>query len=185
MIRLLLVGLLSAVSWLGIETAIVSSQESDPDDNVVCPTDLETLTALLLEDIPGYANRVIQRADLLSDEKQIDTYVIIAGQPEFAPLSLAPGWYDDPATNPEPPQQVFFTTLERQYLDNKVFTVENYYWLFLAQTSDGWRMNLLYTRLGSPLAAVPPRPPLEVSEGIVGQAVHLWLRDCRAGAIRR
>ena len=29
----------------------------------------------------------------------------------------------------------------------------------------------------------PPTPPRETSEGIIGQAVRLWLRDCRAGAI--
>lgn len=187
--------LLSALGWFGSShlnahftshrpTQPAMAQARQPQTNASCPADLQELTALLVQDLPGYANRVIQRAAILPESAEIDVYVIIAGQPEFEPLSLGPGQYSDSTTDPEPPEQVFFTTLERQYLDNRVFITQNYHWLFLTQTNDGWRMVLLYTRLGSP-TSTPPRPPLETSDSIIGQAVRLWLRDCRAGTLSR
>ena len=148
-----------------------------------CPQDVQVLANRLLQDLPGYANRVIQRAALLSEPAEMDVYVIVAGRPEFEPLSLAQGQNGPIDSNP--PEQVFFTTLERQYLENRVITVQNYHWLFLTQTRSGWRMSMIYTRLGSPTETVAPRPPLETSDSIIGQAVKLWLRDCRAGTTRR
>ncbi|MGF1481802.1 MAG: hypothetical protein ACFB4I_20355 [Cyanophyceae cyanobacterium] len=156
----------------------------DQELRTTCPSDIQLLIDRLLQDLPGYANRVIQRAALFR-EPEMDVYVIVAGRPEFEPLTLGPEQYKDSAVDPNPPQQVFFTTLERQYLENRVVTVQNYHWLFLTQTSTGWRMALIYTRLGSPTESVSPRPPLETSDSIIGQAVKLWLRDCRAGALRR
>ena len=177
---------LEVVSIHSVSSAhkLVSATEAIPDSTLSCPADVRTLTDLLLQDLPDYANRVIQRAAILPEAAEIDVYVLTAGRPEFEPLSLGPGVYEDTLTDPKPPLQVFFTTLERQYLDEGVVTVQNYHWLFLTETSSGWRMALLYTRLGSPSATSPPRPPLETSEGIIGQAVSLWLRDCRAGKIR-
>ena len=196
--KLTVLVLLSAFSWFGsshlsahkishrqTQRAIAQAEAPKPRTNASsCPADLKALTALLVQDLPSYANRVIQRAAILPESAEIDTYVIVAGQPEFEPLSLGPGQYSDSTTEPEPPEQVFFTTLERQYLDNRVFITQNYHWLFLTQTDDGWRMALLYTRLGSP-SNTPPRPPLETSDSIIGQAVRLWLRDCQAGTLRR
>lgn len=182
------------MAWLGNFTQSLASgvqtnsesaiAQATPNSTFSCPADIKTLTAQLLQDLPGYANRVIKRADILPDAVEMDVYVIVAGQAEFEPLSLGPGQYEDTTTDPKPPEQVFFTTLERQYLDEKVVTTQNYHWLFLSETDSGWRMALLYTRLGSPSKAVPPRPPLETSDGIIGQAVRIWLRDCRAGALR-
>ena len=197
--KLTLLALLSALSWLGGSQSLsaqlkisyrqtqpaIAEEARQPRTNAsACPADLKPLTDLLVQDLPSYANRVIQRAAILPESAEIDTYVIVAGQPEFEPLSLGPGQYSDSKTEPEPPEQVFFTTLERQYLDNRVFITQNYHWLFLTQTDDGWRMALLYTRLGSP-SNTPPRPPLETSDSIIGQAVRLWLRDCQAGTLRR
>ena len=190
--------LLSSLGWFGsshlsaqfdshrqTQRAIAQAEAYQPRTNAsTCPADLKALTALLVQDLPSYANRVIQRAAILPESAEIDTYIIVAGQPEFEPLGLGPGQYSDSTTDPEPPEQVFFTTLERQYLDNRVFITQNYHWLFLTQTDDGWRMALLYTRLGSP-SNTPPRPPLETSDSIIGQAVRLWLRDCQAGTLRK
>jgi hypothetical protein len=90
-------------------------------------------------------------------------------------------------------QQVFFTTLERQYWRNQMVSLQNYHWLFLVQNQDGWYLGLLYSSLGrypsgdGPLSPVAsqraPTPPEESSDGIIGQAIRLWLRDCRAGAV--
>ncbi|MBE9152283.1 hypothetical protein, partial [Coleofasciculus sp. LEGE 07092] len=151
-----------------------------------CPADVETLTSLLLQDLPSYANRVMQRSRRL--ERAVDqfSYVIVAGRPEFKPLTLGPGVYEPPAptADVEPPQQVFFTTLERQYQKDKAVEFQNFHWLFLVQTDTGWRLAMMFTRIGSSALGRPPMPPRESSQGVIGRAVSLWLRDCRAGAIQ-
>ena len=153
---------------------------------ISCPADLETLTSLLLRDLPGYANRVIQQTRRVNRTVTSSSYVLLAGRPEFEPLTLGPGEYTPPnaGVNPEPPQQLFFTTLERQYLSGKASEIQLYHWLFLTHTSDGWRLAIMFSQLGSSAPNRPPTPPRESSKGIMGQAVSLWLRDCRAGAIR-
>lgn len=153
---------------------------------ISCPADLETLTSLLLRDLPGYANRVIQQTRRVNRTVTSSSYVLLAGRPEFEPLTLGPGEYTPPnaGVNPEPPQQLFFTTLERQYLSGKASEIQLYHWLFLSRTSDGWRLAIMFSQIGSSAPNRPPTPPRESSKGIVGQAVSLWLRDCRAGAIR-
>ncbi len=152
-----------------------------------CPTDVEMLTAEMLRDLPSYANRIIQLSrhrGTTSDYTSL--YIIIAGRPEFAPLSLGPGKYNptDSAADLKPPQQVFFTTLERQYRDGKVAELENYHWLFLTYTKEGWQLAMIYSQFGSYPATTPPTAPQESSNGIIGQAIRIWLRDCRAGNIK-
>ena len=151
-----------------------------------CPADVETLTARLLKDLPSYANRVIQRSRRLNRIGDSFSYVVVAGRPEFEPLNLGPGEYTpaNPATEVEPPKQVFFTTLERRYQSGKAINTQLYHWLFLTQTTGGWRLVLIFSRIGSSVPGRPPTPPRESSNGIIGQAVSTWLRDCRAGVIR-
>jgi hypothetical protein len=152
-----------------------------------CPEDVETLMELLLRDLPSYANRVMRRSRILDNpDDDYDRSLILAGKPEFEPLSLSPVSVSqvgelDPL---EPPQQVFFTTLERIQHENRLYRVQSYYWLFLTDTDSGWRLALLYASLGSSNQARPSLPPRENSNGIVGRAIQLWLKDCRAGAIR-
>ena len=192
-------GLLAAMSWLGIQWELVSTQLPKTNNTILrtslvrieqqatknnssnCPADLETLTSLLLKDLPSYANRVIQRTRRRNRSVDLFSYVIVAGKPEFEPLSLGPGQYTSvvPAAESQPPQQVFFTTLERQYSNGKVIERENYHWLFLTQTPSGWRLAMVFTRLGSTSKEHPPLPPRETSNGVIGQAVRLWLRDYR------
>lgn len=152
----------------------------------VCPEDIKTLTALLLKDLPSYSNRVIQRSRRLSRTND-RFYVVLAGHPEFEPLPLNPGQFPSftPAIDQTPPQQVFFTTLERHYRGGKAVESKLYHWLFLTQTPDGWRLVFMFSQVGDSVPGSPPTPPLESSNGIVGQAVSNWLRDCRAGVIRR
>jgi len=151
-----------------------------------CPADVETLTSQLIRDLPSYANRVIQRVRRLNRTVDSFSYVLVAGKPEFAPLSLGPGQYSSAASvaDVEPPKQVFITTLERQYLGGKAIESQHYHWLFLTQTPSGWRLALMFSRIGSSSPGRSPTPPRESSKGVIGQAVTLWLRDCRAGAIR-
>lgn len=152
---------------------------------VACPEDIEALTALLLKDLPSYANRVIQRSRPLSRTND-RFYVVVAGRPEFEPLPLNPSQSPSftPATDQTPPQQIFFTTLERRYVGGKAVESQLYHWLFLTQTPSGWRLALMFSQIGASAPGRPPTPPQESSNGIVGQAVSNWLRDCRARAIR-
>jgi hypothetical protein len=147
-----------------------------------CPTDLETLTDLLLKDIPSYANRVIQRARKTNRTVDLFSYVIIAGRPEFEPLQLNSLEYHP--LFPDTSQQVFFTTLERQYTDDQALKIQHYHWLFLTKTENDWRLVTVFSQIGSPQANHPPLPPRETSTGIIGQTINLWLRDCHGGTLR-
>lgn len=146
-----------------------------------CPEDLRQLTALLLEDLPGYANRVIQRTQDLNQAAGIENYIITASEAEFEPLNL-PRLQYNPIDDTDP-EQVFFTILERQYIDNQIVDIQTYHWLFLTQTDSGWRTVLMFSRFGNSIEDKPPTPPRETTNGIIGRAVQLWLRDCRAGRI--
>lgn len=176
-LKLLLLGLITVASWHAVQPQAISLQPSS------CPADLKTLTNLLIKDLPGYANRVIQRVRKLDRPVYLSTYVIVAGRAEFKPLPLVSRQYNP--ILPDTSEQVFFTTLERRYSQNKVIEAQNYHWLFLTRSQDGWRLAMVYTQFGSPSKDEPPTPPQETSDGVIGQAVRLWLRDCRAGAIKQ
>lgn len=147
-----------------------------------CPTEVEPLVKLMLRDLPGYANRVSNR--LKTTDAGLRSYVVLAGRPEFEPLPLAPEPIADANDPPEKPQQVFITTLERQYQGNQFTSLQEYHWLFLAKTSEGWYLALSFTRTGGYPAKQPPTPPRDSSDGVIAQAIRRWLRDCRAGAVR-
>jgi hypothetical protein len=151
-----------------------------------CPTDLETLTALLLRDLPSYANRISQRARRRSQTDSLYSSVILAGYPEYEPLTLGPGEYTPatPGSAIEPPQQVFLTTLERQYTGKKTIELQLFHWVFLVNTNSGWQLATMYSRIRPSPPGSLPTPPFESSNGIIGQGVRTWLRDCRAGYIR-
>lgn len=139
-----------------------------------CSQDFEPLTTRLLSDIPSYANRVMQRS---RSGRDYLTYVQLAGRADFQPLSL--GGNEDGET-----RQVFFTTLEQQFTGDRALTRQHYHWLFLTPTDAGWAMVYLFTRFGEGDPQAEPMPPRETSNGIIGQAITLWLRDCQAGALR-
>jgi hypothetical protein len=148
-----------------------------------CPQNLEPLVNRLLQDLPTYTELVAARSlDLRAGRDSPFGTVITASQPDYQPIELTDTPYGD---SPRQVQQVFFTTLERQYWQGEAFSLQNYHWLFLAEASNGWYLSQMYSSIGSyPADALDaPSPPQESSEGIVGQAVTLWLRDCRAGAV--
>jgi hypothetical protein len=147
-----------------------------------CPAAVETLMAGLVRDVPSYANRVASR-QLGVNEAEFGT-VLVAGRAEFEPLDISDRLFDSGRYDPDTIQQVFFTTLERQYTETEQVQVQQFHWLFLTQADDGWRLVLMFSRLGVVGDELrPPTPPEESSNGVIGQAVRLWLRDCRAGAL--
>ena len=146
-----------------------------------CPTDPKILTERLLEDLPDYGNRVLKRTQDDHYAAGIDTYIIVAGQPEFEPLNLPQIKYHP--TKPKDVEQIFFTTLERQYQNKQKIEREAYHWLFVTMADDGWYLVTMFSRFGDAAKNTPPAPPIESSKGIVGQAISLWLRDCRQSAI--
>lgn len=162
------------------ETTIRASNSSSPtstETSKSCPTDLVSLTALLIREIPDYSNRVIQRTQDEHQQANIDTYVIAAGKPEIEPLNLPQIKYGE--AKDDTPRQIFFTTLERQYTNNKIIERQTYHWLFVTLTDSGWYPVTMFSRFGNATKNTPPTPPQESSNGIIGQAVNLWLRDCR------
>ncbi|WP_366511435.1 hypothetical protein, partial [Moorena sp. SIO4A1] len=158
----------------------------EPSPDQTCSVEVETLTSLLLKDLPSYANRVIQRARRSDSTVDNFSYVIVAGKPEFEPLPLK-SFQSTTVPNPtdsEALQQIFLTTLERKYFKDKAVELQNYHWLFLTKSSDGWRLVMIFSRIGSVSEGKLPTPPRESTNGVIGQAVKTWLRDCRAGTIR-
>ncbi len=142
-----------------------------------CPADLETLVDLLLQDLPSYANRVIVRSHFSPNTNTPPGYalpqIILAGRPEFEPLPLN---FEDAL--PENASQVFITTLERQYRGGKRVEIQQYHWLFLTKTENGWELAKLVSRFGT---AADIHPLLsQDSESEIAEAIRLWLRDCRA-----
>lgn len=179
-----------ALTTGGIPTAAIADDSAPPSESTTpflrpqttCPDDVTVLIQGLLRDLPGYANRVARRTlGTTPDDTGFGT-VIIAGRAELEPLPLEELAFANPPDDAT--QQVFFTTLERRYTDTAAVSLEQYHWLFLVPAPDGWRLTLMFSRTTPDDNGVrPPTPPQESSDGIVGQAVQLWLRDCRAGAV--
>jgi hypothetical protein len=148
---------------------------------------IESITTYLLRDLPSYANRASQRSRRLTRRGDTFSYTIAAGKPEFQPLPLNPNStsLDTTKTLSEGVEQVFFTTLERQYTAGKSLELQQFHWLLLTKTSSGWRKVMMFSRGGSfPVTKQPLSPPRESSNGVVAQAVDAWLRDCQAGSVR-
>jgi len=148
----------------------------------VCPAKLDSLANLLTRDLPSYANRLIQQRRRRTDP--LYSSLITASAPELQPLPVISREY--PPNFPQAaPQQVFITTLENQYTGNRSAQLQQFHWLFLAQTRQGWRLANIYTRTGGfPLSNQLITPPIESSKTIVGEAIAIWLNDCYLGKIR-
>ncbi len=144
-----------------------------------CPTQIQPLANLLVRDLPSYANRAALKNRKRSDVPEM-SQIIVASQPEIEPLNL-PG-------NPQKPDpnlhQLFITTLERQTFKQKSSEFQQYHWLFLVQTRQGWKLSQSFTRIGSYPATSKVAPTRESSQSTVAQGIKIWLRDCQAGTIR-
>lgn len=142
--------------------------------------DIKTFTNRLLQDLPAYANRASQRARRLSRKSDFYSYMLVAGRPEFEPLTLGPGVYTPSQATDSPVEQIFFTTLERQYTAGQAIELQEFHWVFLTQTQSGWRLATMFTQTGGYPTKKPPTPPRESSDGVIAQGIEAWLRDCQA-----
>lgn len=178
----MLAAMLIPVVTDAVSNRVIAAATSEPiRPKTTCPDQLEALMPLMLRDLPSYANRVSQRAYTNYRTSEVPGYVLLAGRPEYEPLTLTAGEYTS-TTESEVPQ-VFFTTLERQYFSQDAFRLQHYHWLFLTQTESGWRFVLMLSAVGDYAADEPPTPPRDSSQGVIAQAIRLWLRDCAAGSI--
>lgn len=165
---------------------LVSTQNVKTENRKCSNQNLEALTTQLLQDLPNYANRASQRARRLSRATDAYSYMVVAGRPEFTPLPLNPSGYtaDSVKTASDGVEQVFFTTLERQYTSGKAFQLQQFHWLFLAKTKSDWRFVMMFSQIGSFPKNQPPTPPRDSSNGVIAQGITAWLRDCQAGGVR-
>jgi hypothetical protein len=152
-----------------------------------CPQQLRPLVSRLLQDLPVYAGLVASRSlgRPTSPENAFGS-VLLVSEPDFTPIDINAQIPEALPDLTSSVQQVFFTTLERQYWQGQSMSLQNYHWLFLTQDEAGhWYLALIYSSVGHYPATESraPSPPQESSDGIIGQAVTLWLRDCRAGAV--
>jgi hypothetical protein len=177
----------------------VNSVVNNTKENSSCSNqDLATLTTKLMRDLPAYFNRATQRARRLNRSVQVYSYMLVAGKPDFTPLPLkswrdgatdeatdgVPDEADKSANNAKGVEQIFFTTLERQYIKGKAVQLQGFHWLFLTKTTIGWRVAMMYSQTGGYPKQKPPTPPRESSDSAVAQGIQTWLRDCRAGSLR-
>jgi len=174
---------LAIIIWLFFPIKLIHTKTVDsPEAKFSCPDDVTQLASLMLKDLPKYSNRVIQRSQSLNRKAGIRRYIITATQAEFEPLDLPRIKYS--STDQEQPKQLFFTVAEKQYNKTKITTSQTFHWLFLTQTKAGWQEVLMFSRFANSKVENPPTPPRETTNGIIGQGVQLWLRDCRAGTVR-
>jgi hypothetical protein len=147
-----------------------------PLNAAVCQQPLPQLAPHLLQDLPAYLNRLRTRANQLTDR------LIATGVPEYDPLPLPA---DFPAVrDPENIHQVFFTSLERPDNASRAVSQQGFHWLLLTPTPQGWRFLGLYSRQGSSSdPSLSPEPLRDANRSLLGQAIRLWLRDCRAGTL--
>ena len=146
-----------------------------------CPQDFDTLTSLLVRDIPSYTNRILQSSVADIPTAYRPAYVIAANHPERVPLDIKDRVYTTNPSHSEPLRQLFFTTLERQYSGLETISVNHFHWLFLAPSDAGWEMVFMFSAIeAGDSVQLPPR---DSSQGSVGQAVRRWLQDCKAEAI--
>jgi hypothetical protein len=148
-----------------------------------CPANIDSLTSLLIRDLPSYANRVIQRRRKRTDA--LYSSLLTAGKPDFTPIELTSREYP-PRFPQTAPAQVFITTLERQYTGISAAEIQQFHWLFLAKTRLGWRLSNIYSRtsVANRTDDAPIAPPVESSRTIVGEAIRIWLNDCYLGKVR-
>ncbi len=185
---------------LTVLISFASKSAAAPPPRYACPSQVEPLVALMLSNLASYTNRVIARSTPRGNPNR--SYVLTAGRPEFEPLPLSPDGaasLGNSSGKPDPNlRQVFITTLERQTLgrprsrDTEVY-LQGFHWLFLTKAGSEWQLALLFSQIGTypkaPVAAnskgaLGESPPRESSQGILGQAIRTWLRDCNAGVVR-
>jgi hypothetical protein len=181
------IAIITYLSLLFTDCERVDASQKIISKSICSQQSLETLTTNLLRDLPNYANRSSQRARRLSRKGDVFSYFIFAGKPDFTPLPLNPyGMSTNPVKSVDDRiDQVFFTTLERQYTAGKAIELQQFHRLLLTQTNSGWKKVMMFTKTGTYPANNISTPLRESSDGVVGKAVDIWLRDCEAGSTKR
>jgi hypothetical protein len=165
----------------------VNASPKRSSTSICSQQNLEALTTNLLRDLPNYANRTSQSARRLSRKVDVYSYIIFAGKADFTPLPLNPyGMSTNPVQSADDQiEQVFFTTLERQYTAGKAIELQQFHRLLLTKTNSGWRKVMMFTKTGAYPANKLSTSLRESSDGAIGKAVDIWLRDCEAGSTKR
>ncbi|MBD2392780.1 hypothetical protein VKI21_01815 [Cyanobacterium aponinum UTEX 3222] len=149
-----------------------------------CNNNWENLTKSLTKDVADYGNRIIQSSRIYPNlDNFLPTYIVTASIPDTQSLPLNNFASEDfyMSENQET-KQLFFTTLERQYSsNNRIIEAQNFHWLIFTFTPQGWQLVKAITRFGypQPEGDFSVSPPRDTTNGIIGQAVNLWLRDCQ------
>ncbi|MGB3491186.1 MAG: hypothetical protein WBA57_00555 [Elainellaceae cyanobacterium] len=174
-------GLMASVAWAEEEVAEPSFIRPAAE----CPEDVEAIAPIMMRDIPDYGNRVSQRSRRSNRYFVPQSHILRAESLVFDSLDprgdgLIPSEAELAANGLK---SIFFTTLERQYLESDIVMLQHYHWTFLVETQEGWHLAFMYSRLGDFPTSDPPSPPRNSSQGVIAEAVRLWLRDCQAGAI--
>lgn len=145
-----------------------------PKKKSTCPENsdnLEIIVAALVLDLPSYVNREIQR-DRLPNEDYLKRNIVIAGRPEFEPLPI-----DDTPFRKENINQIFLTTLERQYRDSQVVELQQFHWLFMRQNQTQWELVNMFSIEESLPENIPPQPE-DSSNGVFAKGIRYWLKGC-------
>lgn len=143
----------------------------------ICPEEVGSISALLVRDLPSYANRAIIR-DRSRWEMAELTQVVVASQPELEPIEV-------PSLKPDPNlHQVFLTTLERQASAQKIYEFQQFHWIFLVKTRAGWRLVKSFSRTSRYPKGDWITETQDSSQGAIAQGIRTWLRDCAAGSIQ-
>lgn len=157
-----------------------SAIASPPITTSVCVNG-ENFLESLTKNLPHYANRIIQTT---RSKYSLPVYVITAGQVDTnaLPLNFSPFSNLDNGHGDGDVAQIFITTLERQYPSpTRMVETQNFHWLLLTATPQGWILVKAFTRLGYPREdGFLLSPPRDSTLGIIGQAVQRWLKDCQS-----
>ena len=167
--------------WLDVPTLAQAPESGFIRSSAACPRDFETLTNLLVRDIPSYTNRILQSSVADIPDSYRPAYVVAASLPERTPLDITDQVYTTDTDSYPQLQQLFFTTLERQYSDLEVTEINHFHWLFLVPDGESWQMVFMFSAIAA--EGEVQLPTRDSSQGSVGQAVQRWLVDCRAGAV--
>ena len=157
---------------------LANPSHAAPAPRPSCPSEFEPLVSRLLRELPAYTNRITTRLRPANSDTR--SYMILTSRPEFEPLPLSPTAIASPEAPTSDPRQLFITTLERRYQNKQVLQIQEYHWIFLTRSPNGWRLALMFSRTGSYPLGEPITPPRDSSQGAIAQAIRTWLADCRS-----
>jgi hypothetical protein len=182
-----LIGLIFPLHNLVKPHIALAQNKNNPSNNLTCPQDITNLASLLTRDISEYGNRIIQRSRIYSHKLDLfHTYIVTAGKVETKPLAFNQ-YQPSPGSIPDDVEQIFFTSLERQYSPSNrtIIETQNYHWLIMTKIQDRWKLVMALTKFGYPYQdKFITSPPRDTTNGIIGQAVKQWLKDCHYGTLR-